>query len=83
MQKALLGEYEEASQVWLGRVKSEVDLWSQLAKTLSGIHSVPEGMDAYRDCVSQRMLMAVDDGKILFEEGQKIIGTVTRSLAKN
>ena len=33
MQKELLGAYEEASRAWLARVKSEVELWTGLAKT--------------------------------------------------
>jgi hypothetical protein len=81
MQKELLHAYEEASQAWVARVKTEVELWSNLAAKLADSHSLPEGMDAYRDCVSQRMRMAVDDGKRLFEDGQKIVGAMTRSLS--
>ena len=31
LQKELLDAYEEASRAWLSRVKSEVELWSNLA----------------------------------------------------
>ena len=82
VQKELLDEYEEAGRAWIARVKSEVELWSDLATKLSASHTIPEGLDAYRDCISQRMLMAGEDGKKLFEEGQKIIGTVSKSLTK-
>ncbi len=69
-------------RTWIARVKSEVDLWSDLATKLAASHSIPEGLEAYRDCVSHRLQMAADDGKTLFEEGQKIIGAVTKSIAK-
>jgi endonuclease YncB( thermonuclease family) len=35
MQKELLDVYEQASRAWLARVKSEVDLWAELAAKLS------------------------------------------------
>jgi hypothetical protein len=80
LQKELLDAYEEASRAWLSRVKSEVELWSNLATKLTATRSVPEGMEAYRDCVSQRVQMAADDGRRLFDDGQRIIGALTRSL---
>jgi hypothetical protein len=83
VQKEILEECEEAGRVWIARVKSEVELWSDLGTKLSASHTLPEGMDAYRDCISQRMKMAAEDGKMLFEEGQKFIGTVSKSLAKD
>ena len=72
--------YEEASRAWLSRVKSEVELWSNLPSKLTATHSVPEGLETYRDCVSQRVQMAAEDGRRLFDDGQKIIGVITRSL---
>ena len=80
LQKELLDAYEEASRAWLSRVKSEVELWSNLAAKLNASRSVPEGLKTYRDCVSQRVQMAAEDGQRLFDDGQKIIGVVTRSL---
>ena len=73
--KELLDGYEEASQAWAGRVKSEVELWSELAKKLASSKSVPEGLESYRESVSQRIQMAVEDGRRMFEEGQKLIAT--------
>jgi hypothetical protein len=79
--KELLDGYEEASQAWAGRVKSEVELWSELAKKLASSKSVPEGLESYRESVSQRIQMAVEDGRRMFEEGQKLIATVTNSIS--
>ena len=81
MQKEMMAAYEEASRAWVDRVKSEVALWSDLAAKLSASKSLPDGVDACRDVVAQRMKMAAEDGRRLFEEGQKIIGAMTRSLS--
>jgi len=79
IQKELLDEYEKASHAWLARVKSEVDLWSDLATKVAASHSIPEGLETYRSCVSQRVQMAVEDGQRLFDETQKMIATITKS----
>jgi len=37
MQNELLDAYDQSSRAWLARVKSEVELWSDLAKRLSAV----------------------------------------------
>src|SRR5262245_40138620 len=81
MQKELLDAYEQASRAWLARVKSEVDLWSQLAAKLSATRSAPEAMQAYQECVAQRMQMAAEDGRRLADDCQKIMGKIGQSFA--
>jgi Phasin protein len=81
VQRELLDAYEHASQAWLARVKSEVDLWSGLANRLAATRSAPEALEAYRECVAQRMQMAADDGRRLFEGCQSVSQKVTRSLS--
>jgi Phasin protein len=83
MQKELLDVYEQASRAWLGRVKSEVDLWSELAAKLSATRSMPEALDSYQKFVTQRMQMAAQDGRQLVEDCQKIAQKMTRSLSGN
>ena len=77
MQRQLLDEYERASQAWLSRVKSELDFWSELTTRVTSSHSVPDGMAAYRDGISQRMQMALEDGHHLFDESQKLVAVAT------
>ena len=72
LQKAVLESYEQASRAWLTRVQSEISLWSDLANKLSSTHTVPEALDTYTKCVSQRMQMAADDGRRLVDESQQI-----------
>jgi hypothetical protein len=81
VQKEILGAYEQASRVWLARVKSEVELWSELAAKLTATRSIPEGLAAYQKCVAQRTQMAAEDGRELFDECQKIAQKISRSLA--
>lgn len=80
LQKAILESYEEASQAWMARLQSEVSLWSDLANKLSGTRSVPEMLDAYTKCISQRMKMAADDGNRLVDEAQQITQKVAQSI---
>jgi len=81
LQKELLEAYEQASRAWLDRVKSEVELWSGLASKLTATRSVPEAVQAYQESVAQRMQMAAEDGRRLFDECQRISHKVTSSLS--
>ncbi len=83
MQKELLDAYEQASRNWLARVQSEINLWSEFASKLTGSHSVPDALEAYQKFVAQRMQMAAEDGRQLFEECQRMTQKVTRSLSGN
>jgi hypothetical protein len=81
VQNELVDAYEQASRAWLARVKSEVDLWSELAAKLSSAHSIPEAMTAYQQCVTHRMQMAAEDGRRLYDDCQKITHKITDSLS--
>ncbi len=80
LQKAILELYEQASRAWLDRVQSEVSLWSDLANKLSATKSVPEALETYTKCVSQRMQMAADDGRRMVDEAQQITQKFAQSL---
>ena len=80
LQKAILESYEQASRVWLARVQSEVSLWSDLAAKLGATRSVPEALETYTKCVSQRMQMAANDGRRLVDESQQITQKFAKSL---
>ena len=81
MQKELIDAYEQASRAWLERVKSEVDLWSELASKLTATRSIPEALEAYQACAAQRMQMATEDGRRVADECQAIMQKITRSLS--
>src|SRR5262249_853984 len=79
MQKELLDAYDQSNRAWLARVKSEGDLWSELAKKLSETRSAPEALAAYQQCVPQRMQMPPEDGRRLYDDCQKVRQPITRS----
>jgi len=80
MQKAVMDSYEQASRAWLARVQSEISLWSDLAEKLSKTHSIPEALESYSKCVSERMQMAAEDGRRLVEESQQLSQKIAHSL---
>ena len=47
-------------------------LWSELATKLTATRSVPEALEAYTKCVSQRMQMTAEDGQRVFKDCQQI-----------
>jgi hypothetical protein len=80
LQKAILESYEQASRAWLARMQSEVSLWSDLANKLSATRSVPEALESYTKCVSERMQMAAEDGRRMVDESQRITQKIAQSL---
>lgn len=78
--KDLRSAYDDAGRTWLTRVQSEVALWSDLAAKLATTRTLPEALEAYGKCVSQRMKMAADDGRLLGDEAQQIAQKLTKVL---
>lgn len=81
MQKDLLAACEEMSHAWMERMKSEAEFWSEFGAKLSSTRSVPDAMSAYQEGIAQRMKTAADDGRRLFEDGQKMFNIITRGMA--
>ena len=73
LQRDLLDAYEQASDAWLARVKSEADLWSGLAAKLTKASSAPDAVAAYQEGLAERMRMAAEDGRKLAEDTRKIM----------
>ena len=71
MQKDLLDLYEQAWRVWLTRMKLEGNLWSEFTAKLYPFGS--EALESCRKYMEQRMQMAAEDGRQLFEGWNKII----------
>jgi|SRR5262249_9201615 len=80
MQREIVEAHEQASRVWLARVKSEVDMWSELASMLAANRSPSEAFQAYARCVSQRVQMTAEDGQRLFSGYQKATENIAKSL---
>jgi hypothetical protein len=80
VQKELLKAYQDAGETWLARMKSEIDLWTELAGKLSESRTLPEGLKAYSDSVSQRLQIVADDGRRMVEDAQKLMAAFAGSL---
>jgi hypothetical protein len=79
LQNELLEGYQQTSRAWLARVKSEIELWSELATKLAATRSAPEAMEIYQQCIAQRTQMAAEDWQRLSEDFQRFTQTTTRS----
>jgi hypothetical protein len=62
MQREVLEACDQASRAWLERVKSEVELWTELAAKLSATRSLPEAIGIYQDYMTHWMQMAAETG---------------------
>ena len=80
LQQEVLDAYERASRLWLERVKSELDLWSELAEKLASTHSVNEALETCAKSVAQQMRMTVADGQKLFDECREVTERATHLL---
>jgi len=80
LQKELLDEYAEASRVWLDRVKSEVELWTELPAKITTARSVLEFIRVYQKCVAAQMEMNAEDGRRMLGDCQRIAQKITGSL---
>jgi hypothetical protein len=80
LQQELLEAYQTASTSWLDRVKSEAELWSELAAKLSEARSIPERLEVYTKCISRQMQMTAEDGKRLLDDCQQITQKIAKSL---
>ena len=81
LQKEVLDVYEQASRAWFARVKSEVNVWSSLARKLSATRYTPEALDTYQKFMAERMEMVAEDGRRLLHDCQETTQKLTRSLS--
>jgi hypothetical protein len=81
LQKELMQSYEEAGRAWTERVRSEMELWTELGKKLTSTRSVPEAVEIYKQSLTRRMQMATEDSQKFAADCQKIAQKVARSMS--
>jgi hypothetical protein len=81
LQKELMEAYEEAGRAWSERVRTEMELWSDLGRKLSTTRSVPEAVEIYKQSLTRRMQMATEDSQKFAADCQKLAQKVTRSIS--
>lgn len=79
LQKEVIEAYEQASRAWLERVRTEVDLWSQLTGKLAGMRSPSDAAGIYQEWLGEHVKLAAEDGRRLTDHWQNFVGKVTYS----
>lgn len=80
LQKELMEAYEEAGRAWSERMRTEMELWSELGKKLTSTHSVPEAMQIYQQSMTRRMQMAAEDSQKFAADCQKFAQKLARTM---
>ena len=79
LQNEFIDEVEIIGRAWFGRVRSEIEICTDLATKLSKSRTLPEGLAAYRGWVSQHVQISFENGQLLFDETQKMIAAFSRA----
>ena len=80
LQKEMMEAYEEAGRAWSERMRTELELWTELGKKLTSTHSVPEAMQVYQQSMTRRMQMAAEDSQKFPAAGQKFAQKIARTM---
>jgi Phasin protein len=80
-QTELLDKFQEANRHWFDRMQSEANIASEFATKVIGARSITDAMAACQEWTTRRFEMAVEDGKRLVAETQKVMETGTRLLS--
>jgi hypothetical protein len=78
VQAQLSKEFQEISQHWTARAKSEADLASELLGKMTSARSVPESAKVYQEWANRRMRLAFEDGQRFLADTFKFIETTAR-----
>ena len=54
---------------------------SEFAGKITSARSVPDVMNAYQSWISKRMALCLEDGRKLFEDGQRVLNTTMKLLS--
>jgi hypothetical protein len=80
LQKEMMEAYEEAGRVWSERMRTELELWTELGKKLTSTHSLPEAMQIYQQSLTRRMQMAAEDSQKFTADCQKFAQKIARTM---
>ena len=74
---------ERVAYIWKERAQCEAALWTEFKAALATTRDFEKALQAYADFSGQRMQMATDDMRRLFEEYQDITGRFPAGKAKH
>ena len=81
VQEQMLDTFEQFNRQQLARGKQEMEFASEFAGKITSARSVPDVMNAYQSWISKRMALCVEDGRKLFEDGQRVLNTTMKLLS--
>jgi hypothetical protein len=81
LQNEVSGTFEEATQYWITRAKSEAELTSDLVAKLAAAPSVPAATAMYHEWMGQRMQRLAEDSQKFVTDCQKLGSSWTRLVA--
>jgi hypothetical protein len=79
-QVELLHQLRALNEIWLNRLRSDVDLASEFTAKLTESRSIPEAMSASQEWTTRRLQMMAEDGQQLAAVIQKLAETSARLL---
>jgi hypothetical protein len=79
-QVELLHQLRALNEIWLNRLRSDVDLASEFTAKLTESRSIPEAMSASQEWTTRRLQMMAEDGQQLATVIQKLAETSARLL---
>jgi len=82
-QTELLEMFRKSNQEWSERLQTEIKLLTELGANLNAARSIPEIAAAYQSYASQRVAMASEDTRHLFEHYQTLARTGARLWTTN
>lgn len=79
-QVELLHQLRALNEIWLNRLRSDVDLASEFTAKLTESRSIPEAMSASQEWTTRRLQMMAEDGQQLAAVIQRLAETSARLL---
>jgi Phasin protein len=79
-QVELLHQLRALNEIWLNRLRSDVNLASEFTARLTESRSIPEAMSASQEWTTRRLQMMAEDGQQLAAVIQKLAETSARLL---
>jgi Phasin protein len=79
-QVELLHQLRALNEIWLNRLRSDVNLASEFTAKLTESRSIPEAMSASQEWTTRRLQMMAEDGQQLATVIQKLAETSARLL---
>ena len=73
IQQELVGSFEEMNRMWVGQMRSKIELAMHFVVKLTEAKSVPDVLSAYDECASRQLEILAEDKRLLIINSEKIL----------